>query len=112
MMLVNIARADNTAGKVGLVDRVRKLLGLQTETTMLPVHGSVLSGQAGIISAYRSPLPETFYNPVLMETDSSFSIILSLISEGNKLECGKRQQFIIYISAGILEIEVIEIETH
>ncbi len=47
-----------------------------------------------------------------METDSSFSIILSLISEGNKLECGKRQQFIIYISAGILEIEVIEIETH
>jgi hypothetical protein len=47
-MLIKSAGAYNAGWEVGLVHRVRKLLGLQTESSVLPVHGSVLSLQAEI----------------------------------------------------------------
>ncbi len=48
MMLVKSAGAYNAGREIGLVHRVRKLLGLETESSVLPVHGSVLSLQAEI----------------------------------------------------------------
>jgi hypothetical protein len=48
MMLVKSAGAYNAGREVGLVHRVRKLLRLETESSVLPVHGSVLSLQAEI----------------------------------------------------------------